>query len=116
MTVGTSSLVHLRDVANSLLHESLYDQKAYILHVLIKLFVVAHHSLLPAYQWSWIDISRRVNVDPGELATEHIDDLLEAISAKFWPNEKVFVVIYFLKCRTLILNGLPIPRAELLDS
>ena len=89
MTVGVSSLTRLRDVAASLLHESLFDQSPYILHVLIKLFVVAHHSLLPAYQWSWIDLARRANVDPGQVATDHLEDFLEAISRKLWPNEEV---------------------------
>jgi hypothetical protein len=68
---------------------SVKEEITYLNHVLTRLFVVAHHPKLRRYKWSWIDISRRANVDPGRLTTEYISEFMKAIALTSWPTEKV---------------------------
>jgi Generalcontrol nonderepressible 1 (Gcn1) N-terminal len=89
MTIGGSSLYLLREAVSSILPKSFPGEKAYVDHVLIRLFVLTHHPMLPRYQWSWIDIARKANVDPGLLATNHTNEFISAITQKSWPAEKV---------------------------
>src|SRR5271169_5807238 len=98
MTVGGSSLDLLREVVASILPKSLQGENAYIDHVLIRLFVLAHHPMLPRYQWSWIDIARKANVDPGLLTTGHPDEFISAITQKSWPTEKVIHAYCMSSC------------------
>jgi Generalcontrol nonderepressible 1 (Gcn1) N-terminal len=70
--------------------KNLMEETPYLNHVLTRLFVVAHHPKLRRYKWSWIDISRRANVDPGRLITENISEFMNAVAVKSWPTEKVF--------------------------
>ena len=89
MTVGVSSLDLLRDVIYSILPEKLVEETWYLNHVLIHIFVLAHHPKLPRHQWSWINIARKANVDPGQLTADHRDEFLSALTQKWWPAEKV---------------------------
>ena len=87
----------------SILPASLTTEREYLNDVLIRLFVVAHHSRLPRYQWSWIDICRRMNVDPGQLTTDHISDFKDILAQNMWPAEKdpEFQNAAFSACGTL---------------
>jgi len=87
--VGASSLNLLRDVVHSILPGKLVEETTYINHVLIGTFVLAHHPKLPRHQWSWIDIARKANVDPGQLTSDHTGEFMTAIARKWWPAEKV---------------------------
>jgi hypothetical protein len=89
MTVGVSSLNLLRDVVHSILQEKLVEETSYVNHVLIRIFVLAHHPKLPRHQWSWIDIVRNANVDPGQLTAARTDEFMSALTQKWWPAEKV---------------------------
>lgn len=88
MVVGNFSLNLLRDVVTSILPKSLLES-SYVNHVLIRIFVLAHDPKLSRHQWSWIDIARKANVDPGLLAADHADEFVTAIAQKWWPVEKV---------------------------
>lgn len=90
MTVGVSSLDRLRDVVHSILPENLVEGTSYVNHVLIRTFVLAHHPRLPRHQWSWIDIARKANVDPGQLTADYRDEFVTALTQKWWPAEKVY--------------------------
>jgi hypothetical protein len=89
MIVGVSSLDLLRDVARSILPKKMVQEKTYVFHVLIRIFVLTHHPKLPRHQWSWIDIAREANVDPGQLTADHKDEFMNALALKWWPTEKV---------------------------
>ena len=89
MTVGVSSLNLLRDVVHSILQEKLVEETSYVNHVLIRIFVLAHHPKLPRHQWSWIDMVRNANVDPGQLTAARTDEFMSALTQKWWPAEKV---------------------------
>lgn len=89
MIVGVSSLDLLRDVARSILPKKMVEEKTYVFHVLIRIFVLANHPKLPRHQWSWIDIARKANVDPGQLTADHKDEFMNALALKWWPTEKV---------------------------
>jgi hypothetical protein len=89
MTVGVSSLNLLRDVVHSILQEKLVEETSYVNHVLIRIFVLAHHPKLPRHQWSWIDIVRNANVDPGQLTAARTDEFMSALTQNWWPTEKV---------------------------
>jgi hypothetical protein len=84
-----SSLELLRNVATAILPKTLLSETPYVSHVLVRLFVLAHHPMLPSHQWSWIDMTRRANIDPGQLATDRMDKFMEVVSEKMWPVEKV---------------------------
>ena len=92
----------LKDILPSVLSKSLLEDTSYTTHILTRLFILAHHPKLPAYQWSWVDIVRRVNVDPGELTTAHTTEFINAISQNLWPIEKVMQKKVELKCRIRI--------------
>jgi hypothetical protein len=89
MTVGLSSVKLLKDVITSILSPTLVNEKSYLEDVLARLFVLSHHPKLPRHQWSWIDISRKINVDPGQLTGQRTDAFLDTIKRKLWPAEKV---------------------------
>jgi len=89
MAIGASSLSLLKNVVKAILCTPLLDNALYVKHVLVRLFVVAHHPHLPRYQWSWVDIARRANVDPGSLATTSTDEFMRLLAEKSWPTEKV---------------------------
>lgn len=91
ITVGAPPLHLLRDVITAILPRTLYEEARYIDHVLIRIFVVAHHLKLPRHQWSWIDICRKTNVDPGQLTKDHTGEFMNGISQKWWPVEKVYI-------------------------
>jgi hypothetical protein len=89
MAVGISSVNLLKDIIASLLSPKLVNQTSYLQDVLERLFVLSHHPKLPRHQWSWIDISRKTNVDPGHLTGERTGAILDTIKQKIWPIEKV---------------------------
>jgi hypothetical protein len=89
MAVGLSSVNLLKDVIASILSPTLVNETSYLEDVLERLFVLSHHPQLPRHQWSWIDISRKANVDPGRLTGERTDAFLDTIKRKLWPAEKV---------------------------
>ena len=89
MAVGLSSVNLLKDVIASILSPTLVNETSYLQNVLERLFVLSHHPKLPRHQWSWIDISRKTNVDPGRLTGERTDAFLDTIKQKLWPAEKV---------------------------
>lgn len=89
MSSGPCSLLLLRDVVTSMLTGELLADPSYVSFLLVRLFATAHHPRLPRYQWSWIDIVRMANMDPGTLVTEQSTDFLAVITQKFWPSEKV---------------------------
>jgi hypothetical protein len=89
MAAGTNSLGKLKDLANAILLIDVLDDPLYVNRVLIRLFVVAHYAKLPRHSWSWVDIARQANVDPGTLATESTNNFIESITDKMWPLEKV---------------------------
>ena len=89
MAVGESSLELLKDVVDSMLSAKLVEDTAYASHVVIHLFVLSHHTKLPRHQWSWIDIFRKANVDPGQLTTERLPDFMSTIARNTWPSERV---------------------------
>ena len=92
MAVGIQSLNLLRDVVDSILSKSFLGEPSYVNQILIRIFVLAHHSNLPRHQWSWIDIATNANVDPGVLTTTHTEEFISAIEAKLWPVEKAVTV------------------------
>jgi Generalcontrol nonderepressible 1 (Gcn1) N-terminal len=91
MVAGDSSLDLLKDVVRSLLSKNLMLDASYTSHVLTHLFVLAHHPMLPRYQWSWIDIARRSHADPGQLTGDQSTDFMDVIVQKLWPAERVFL-------------------------
>jgi hypothetical protein len=91
MAVGTLSLRLLKEVVSSILSPKLLNETSYLQDVLLRLFVLSHHPQLPRHQWSWIDISRKTNVDPGQLTGERTDAFLDVIKQKLWPTEKVTI-------------------------
>ena len=110
MTVGVFSLDLLRDVVHSILSEKL---TSYVNYVLIRVFVLAHHPKLPRHQWSWIDIARKANVDPGQLTTDHRDEFMSALARKWWPAEKVHPISTYLISRIRTSNMQPFQPAGL---
>jgi hypothetical protein len=91
MAVGTLSLRLLKEVVSAILSPKLVNETSYLQEVLQRLFVLSHHARLPRHQWSWIDISRKTNVDPGQLTGERTDAFLEVIKQKLWPTEEVII-------------------------
>ena len=89
MTVGSSSLLLLKQLVKVMLSKTLVSEALYVNHVLIRMFVIAHHPKLPRYQWSWVDIARLAHVDPGDLAASSLPEFMRSISEKLWPAEKV---------------------------
>jgi len=89
MSVGPGSLLSLRDVVTSMLDGELLQDTSYVSFLLTRLFAMAHHPRLPRYQWSWIDIARKANMDPGSLVTKQCTEFLDVITQQFWPTEKV---------------------------
>src|SRR5271170_2022533 len=116
MTVGSSSLLLLKDLVKAILSDTLLSEASYVNHVLIRLFVLAHHPKLPSYQWSWVDIARRANVDPGNLALTLTSEFMKLISEKSWPSEKVQTTSTESHDRTLNSKTPPSLPAEHLHS
>lgn len=113
MMVGVSSLNLLRDVVHSILPEKLAEETSYVNHVLIRIFVLAHHPKLPRHQWSWIDIVRKANVDPGQLTAAHIDEFMSVLAQKWGPAEKVRRNLAYLISRIWTFDAQPFQPAGL---
>lgn len=114
MTVGASSLELLKDVIDSLLSKGLSEDELYSTNVLIRLFPLVHHERLPRHRWSWVDIVRRSNIDPGQVAGSHKREFMKAITRYMWPTEKVFPSATQVKCRMRNSTPLHSWRVELL--
>ena len=89
MSAGTSSTNRLRGVIGALINCSLKNEEYYLEEILKRIFVLCHHPELPRHQFSWIDISRRADIDPGMLAERQTEDFLKEIQQKLWPSENV---------------------------
>lgn len=101
MSVGSSSLPLVKNIVKAMLSQSLLQDSSYVNHILVRLFVLAHHPKLPRHQWSWVDIARLANVDPGNLATTCTIEFMRSLTEKSWPTEKVQTVSTFSYNRTL---------------
>jgi len=89
MAVGTASFSLLWGVVTSMLSPGLLEDTSYVSFLHIRLFVIAHHPRLPRHQWSWIDIARKANPDPGQLVAEQSTEFIGVITQNWWPKEKV---------------------------
>jgi len=87
--VGEGSLTRLKDIISAMLSAELVSDTSYAHHVLRRLLVLCHHPRLSRKQWSWIEVSRHANVDPGHLTEGETFDCIEPIQEKMWPKEKV---------------------------
>jgi hypothetical protein len=89
MSAGIPATNRLRGVIGALVNRNLKNEAHYLEEILKRIFVLCHHPELPRHQFSWIDISRRAEIDPGTLAESQTEEFLKEIQQKLWPSENV---------------------------